>query len=187
MAGLTLTACAAPGVSGVSSFMSAMHPTQEFCASRAMTLDATTKQCVTPPPAAAKPSLESVTGSLPQGASVQSQPLPAQSTPASQAPTPPAQPAVPTTSSPLPSPTPEHKSTALSVPVEPNAVMYAGLQQDYDPSELAHYVRASGYRCDSISALQPLPSSHGVRLVCNHFDYKYQIEQNNGRSTVTLE
>jgi hypothetical protein len=85
------------------------------------------------------------------------------------------------------SPTPEHKPATPSVPVEPNAVMYAGLQQDYDLSQLAHFVRASGYRCDSISALQPLPSSHGFRLVCNHFNYKYEIEQKEGRSIVTVE
>ena len=48
LAALTLTACALPGVSGTNSFTSTMHPTQEFCASRGLTLDATTKQCVTP-------------------------------------------------------------------------------------------------------------------------------------------
>jgi hypothetical protein len=88
---------------------------------------------------------------------------------------------------PLQPPAPERKPASLSVPVEPNAVIHAGLQQGYDLSELAHYIRASGYRCDSISALQPLRSAPGVRLVCNHFDYKYAIEQKDGRSTVTVE
>lgn len=52
---LMLAACALPGASGTNSFMSAFHPTQEFCDSRGLTLDATTKQCVTAakkPPAA---------------------------------------------------------------------------------------------------------------------------------------
>jgi hypothetical protein len=84
-------------------------------------------------------------------------------------------------------PAPERRPASLSVPLEPNAVIHAGLQQDYNLSELAHYVRASGYRCDSISALQPLPSAQGFRLVCNHFTYKYAIEQKDGRSTVTVE
>jgi hypothetical protein len=84
-------------------------------------------------------------------------------------------------------PAPERRPASLSVPLEPNAVIHAGLQRDFDLSELAHYVRASGYRCDSISALQPLPSAQGFRLVCNHFTYKYAIEQKDGRSTVSVE
>jgi hypothetical protein len=189
MAGLTLTACAAPGVSGMGSFMSAMHPTPDFCASRGMTLDAATKQCTTTPPAAApqqSQASESATGSLPQGAPGQSKSPPAQSTAASPTPVPIVQPTPSPPTPPLQPPAAEHRA-APSVPVEPNAVIYAGLRQDYDLTELAHYVRASGYRCDSISALQPLPSAHGVRLVCNHFDYRYAIEQRDGRSTVTVE
>jgi hypothetical protein len=190
MAGLTLTACAAPGASGVNSFMSAMHPTQEFCASRGMTLDATTKQCTTPPPAAApqqSQASESVTGSLPQGAPGQSKSPPAQSTAPSPTPAPLVQPTPSPPTPPMQPPAPERRPASLSVPLEPNAVIHAGLQQDYNLSELAHYVRASGYRCDSISALQPLPSAQGFRLVCNHFTYKYAIEQKDGRSTVTVE
>ncbi len=54
-------------------------------------------------------------------------------------------------------------------------------------TELAHFVRASGYRCDSISALQPLTASRGYKLVCDRFNYKYAIEQKDGRSIVTVE
>jgi hypothetical protein len=74
------------------------------------------------------------------------------------------------------------------VPVEPDAVIHPELAQDFDlMSELAHFVRASGYRCDSISALQPLPPSRGFKLVCNRFSYKYAIDNKDGRSTVTAE
>ena len=62
------------------------------------------------------------------------------------------------------------------------------LLQDFElMSELAHFVRASGYRCDSISALAPLPPSRGFKLVCNRFSYKYAIENKDGRSIVTVE
>ena len=60
--GLTLTACALPGASGPSGFISTMHPTQEFCASRGLTLDMDTKECGTAPQPAAPlqtPSAES--------------------------------------------------------------------------------------------------------------------------------
>jgi len=67
-------------------------------------------------------------------------------------------------------------------------VIYAELSQDFDlMSELAHFVRASGYRCDSISALQPLPPSRGFKLACNRFNYKYAIENKDGHSIVTVE
>ena len=67
-------------------------------------------------------------------------------------------------------------------------MIYPELLQDFGlMSELAHFVRASGYRCDSISALRPLPPSRGFKLVCNRFNYKYAIENKDGRSIVTVE
>ena len=189
MAGLALTACAAPGVSGVSNFMSAMHPTQEFCASRGMTLDSTTKQCVTPPQATPQQvqASESVTGSLPQPAPVQSKALSAPSQPPAQVPAPVAQSSAPAPAPPAQSAPQEHKQTAPTTPIEPDAVIHPGAQQNVSLSELVHYVRASGYRCDNISALQPLPSSHGYRLVCNRFSFKYAIEDKDNRLTVAVE
>ena len=175
-AALTLAGCALPGAFGTNTLMSAMHPTQEFCASRGLTLDATTKRCVaasqsttaSPPSTPAQP----VTGSSPQVAQS------GRSGPAAPAtPSPPAQP--------LPQ---ERQRATLSVPIEPNAVIYPELAQDVDlMSELAHFVRASGYRCDSISALQPLPHSHGFKLACNRFDFKYAIDNKDGHSIVTAE
>jgi hypothetical protein len=193
LAVMTLTACALPGALGTNGFMSSMHPTPEFCASRGLTLDPTTKQCVTASQSA--PTAAEVTGSLPQGA----QP-PAQSSSAPSA-APPATSAAPvaTTSAPPPvataaapmaapvQPPPRERSAADAAPIEPDAVIYAELRGDVGlMSELTHYVRASGYRCDSISALAPLAYGHGFKFVCNHFNYKYAIEEKNGRSTVTV-
>jgi hypothetical protein len=184
LAALTLAACALPGASGMNSFMSAIHPTQQFCASRELTLDPATKQCVTPPQSAAAPSApaQSATGSVPQVAQ-SGHPGPAASPAAPAAPPAPAAPAQP-----LP---PERQRATAPVPIEPDAVIYPELAQDFDlMSELAHFVRASGYRCDSISALQPfpqLPPSHGFKLVCNRFNYKYAIDNKDGRSIVTVQ
>jgi hypothetical protein len=192
VASLLLGGCAAPGASGMSSFMSTMHPTQEFCASRGMTLDSATKQCATAPPAAApqqtQPSSEIVTGSLPQAASAQSHAPSPPSTLTSQAASSSAQsPAPATAPTQPPPPLLERKQSAQFAPVEPNAVVYAGTDENVDLSELAHFVRASGYRCDSISALQRLQSSHGYRLVCNDFSFKYAIEDKDDKTTVALE
>lgn len=155
---LMLGACALPGASGVSSFMTTMHPTQEFCASRGLTLDATTKQCVTPKPAQPPPQV------------VHAQPIP---TPAHQ---------------PAPPVPQQHERESASVPIEPDAAISPKLKRDADQmDELAHFVRASGYRCDSISALRLLPTSPGFKLVCNHSAYTYKIEDSGSRSIVTVE
>jgi hypothetical protein len=158
---LMLSACALPSLSGGSNFMSAMHPTQEFCSSRGLTLDAATKQCVAPPPPPAQP---------PHVA--QSQPV---------VPQPPPQP-------PRPVPPQQHQRDAESVPIEPDASISPKLAQDSDQmTEFAHFVRASGYRCDSISGLRPLQTSQGFKLACNHSAYKYDIQDKEGRSIVTVE
>ena len=72
--------------------------------------------------------------------------------------------------------------------IEPEAAIQPELQQDAaQMDELAHFVRASGYRCDSISALRPLPTSNGFKLACNHSIYKYEIEDKGSSSIVTVE
>jgi hypothetical protein len=169
-----LAGCALSSASN--SFMSGMHPSQEFCTSRGYTLDATTKQCVEPP--STSPATET-TGSLPQNLQKSA---PSQSGAA--APTTVAIASPPVSSSATP---PPERPRPL-VPVEPNAVIYAELNDNFElMTELTHYVRASGYRCDSISALAPLPYARGFKFVCNHFSYKYAIEEKAGRSIVTVE
>ena len=127
-----------------------MHPSQEFCASRGLTLDPATKQCVTPPP---PPHI-------------------------AQAPPPP----------PVAPPPPPQQRLGPSVPIDPDAKIAPELQQNFDlMSELAHYVRASGYRCASISALQPLPVSRGYILICNHFTFRFNIEEKGDRWSVILD
>lgn len=199
LAALTMSACAPPGASSVDSFMTAMHPTEDFCASRGLTLDPTTKQCATP----ARPSAE-VTGSLPsQGAKKspqlqpQAQPQQPQAQPQPQAPQQQAQPQAqplppPVVHVPPPAaavqPPADRLRGTLAVPVEPDATIDPKLQQDVDfTSELAHFVRASGYRCDSISALRRGSEPHRFTMACNRAAYKYAIEDKDGRWSVTVE
>jgi hypothetical protein len=85
-------------------------------------------------------------------------------------------------------PQPERQRPAALAPLEPDAVVYAELKENVDlMTELTHYVRASGYRCDSVSALAPLTYARGYKFVCNHFNYKYAIEEKDGRSIVTVQ
>jgi hypothetical protein len=173
LAVLTLPACAPIGTSGVSSVMNATHPTQEFCASRELTLDSTTNKCVPPSqPEAALPSpaAGSAAGSSqPHATQVQVEPLP-----------PP-----PTAAQILRQ---ECQRNTPSIPIESDAVISSEHKQDCDQMfDFVHYVRASGYRCDSISALQPLPVSNGFRLACNRHAHKYEIQDKGGHWVVTLE
>jgi hypothetical protein len=188
-----LTACALPGTSGTGSFMTAMHPTQESCASRGLTLDVTSKQCVIPP----APQGAETTGSLPSQTITPEQPP---SPPAPQAPPqpkaeqprpqksqtqqaqpqqPPAQPQQPQL---------QERRAALSVPIEPDAVIRPASPQNSEAAaEFAHFVRASGYRCDSISALAPRPG--GFTLACNRSTFRYAIKDKDrdGGWIVTIE
>jgi hypothetical protein len=174
LAALTLSACALPGASGMGSFMTAMHPTQDFCASRGLTLDATTKQCTTP----SQPPSTEATGTVPPSQAGKAQQPPSAARPVE---------AQPPAAAPQPSPQ-DRQRAAAAVPVEPDAVIDSKLQQDPDlMSELAHFVRASGYRCDGVSALHSASGSHGFKLVCNRSAYRYAIEDNDGRWTVTVE
>jgi hypothetical protein len=151
-----------------------LQPTQEFCTAQKLTLDPATKQCVMTQEFCAAHGL-TLDDTLKQCVT----------------PTPPPQPppqVVQAQPAPPPPPVPQHQRAAAAVPVEPDAEIYPELKQDADKvNELAHFVRASGYRCDSVSALHPHPASHGFKLACNHSAYKYAIEDKAGRSIVTVE
>jgi len=147
-----------------------MHPSQDFCTSRGLTLDETTKQCVTPPQRPPE-----TTGSLP--------------TPQSSKPQPPSAPpfAVPVQTTGTPPPPQEHLRAGQGVAAEPDAVVDPQYREDSNLMyELAHFVRGSGYRCDSISELQPISNPRGFKLVCNRSAYKYVISGNDGSWTVAL-
>lgn len=71
-----------------------------------------------------------------------------------------------------------------SIPVESDA-NFASPQIVETAVEFAHFVRASGHRCDSISALGP--SQGGFTLTCNQSTFRYAIEDKDGRWTVTVQ
>jgi hypothetical protein len=187
-AALMLTACSLPGLSGMGNFMTATHPTQEYCASRGLTLDAAVQQCVVPP---ASQGAET-TGSLPLRATITEKPLSPPAQPASAQQT--VQQPRPQQSQPQQPPVqPEQhqvqeQRASLSVPIEPKAAIKPDSPQNSEmATEYAHFVRASGYRCDSVSSLAPRPG--GVTLVCNQSAFRYAIKDKDkdGRWIVTLE
>jgi hypothetical protein len=194
-AALMLAACALPGASGTGSLMTAMHPTQDSCASRGLTLDAGSQQCVIRPPPAADTtgSLPSQTVATAQPSSPQQQALappkaeqpgPRQFKPQQAQPQqPPAQPQLP---QPQAQPQPQDRRAGLSVPIEQDAAIRPDSPQNSETAvEFAHFVRATGYRCDSISALAPRPG--GFTLACNRSTFRYAIKANDRGWIVTIE
>jgi len=158
-----LSACALPGAS---SFMTA---TQEFCASRGLALDATSKQCVRPPASQGAETTASLPPRPQQSQPQQSQPQQAQ----------PQQPSAQPEQ-------PQERRAALSVPIEQGAVIRPASPQNSEmAAEFAHFVRASGYRCDSISALAARPG--GFTLACNRSAFRYAIKEKDGRWIVKIE
>ena len=72
-------------------------------------------------------------------------------------------------------------------PIESGAVINEQLKGQYEVlEEMVQLVRASGHRCDSISAAIPMIFSRGFKLTCNRFSYKYEIEDKGGRWRVTV-
>ena len=69
-------------------------------------------------------------------------------------------------------------------------IPYGGEQRHIKSKEgaqaAAKLVRAYGYRCDSITAFQPMVFSSGFTLKCNNFRYSYDIKDVGGRWTVTV-
>jgi hypothetical protein len=55
---------------------------------------------------------------------------------------------------------------------------------------LDHFVgaiRMAGYRCDSISVVQPYVFGRGYKMTCNRWRYTYDLEDKGGNLTVTVE
>lgn len=48
----------------------------------------------------------------------------------------------------------------------------------------ANIVKASGYRCDSISKFKPLILSSGFHLICNNWQYEYELKDVGGNIRV---
>jgi hypothetical protein len=81
---------------------------------------------------------------------------------------------------------------AQSVPIEKDAVISD--TKDFPRSKLLGLVdpavgmiRASGYRCDSISVVRPFLLSRGFTVICNRFSYEYDISDKGGNWIVELQ
>lgn len=68
-------------------------------------------------------------------------------------------------------------SIANAVPVEPNADLYKPITKEF-AAMLGDTVKASGYRCDSVSGA--VQGGKTFRVNCNGFRYTYEIKDVGG-------
>lgn len=53
--------------------------------------------------------------------------------------------------------------------------------------ELVTFIKAHGYRCDSISAARPMVFSRGFVVRCNQWAYEFEIEDKGGKWRITVK
>lgn len=81
---------------------------------------------------------------------------------------------------------------AQSAPIESNAIISD--TADFPREKLigliepaVGMIRGYGYRCDSISAIRPFVFSRGFTVVCNNFNYEYDLSDKGGNWVVELQ
>jgi len=47
-------------------------------------------------------------------------------------------------------------------------------------------IQLYGYRCDTVDNVRPFIMDRGYSIACNHYNYKYEIEDRGGRLAITL-
>ena len=78
-------------------------------------------------------------------------------------------------------------ATIAATPIEPGALIDSGFTKTEQVlDELVGLVRASGYRCDSITYARRMAMSPGFVMACNNARYEYEIEDRGGNWQVTL-
>jgi hypothetical protein len=66
--------------------------------------------------------------------------------------------------------------------IEPDAQIYGAVQGHMDIVDtLVNFVKAHGNRCDSVSSASDNVFSKGYTLICNKYNYKYQILDKGGK------
>jgi uncharacterized protein YecT (DUF1311 family) len=70
--------------------------------------------------------------------------------------------------------------TPLGIPIEKRAILFEAPDLIEVLDKVVPFVRASGYRCNSVSSILPMFFTKGFKLTCNEFSYTYYI-QDKGR------
>jgi hypothetical protein len=52
---------------------------------------------------------------------------------------------------------------------------------------LRKMVKAEGYSCDTVSAVTPFAMSRGFHVICNNWEYSYELADHGGKWSVTVK
>ena len=77
-------------------------------------------------------------------------------------------------------------SFAQSVTIESDAKIHKSVTQD-QAINLAKYINAHGYSCRSISAVNPFAVKRGWHVMCNGYNYHFEVEDRGGKYIVTAK
>ncbi|MGP0902925.1 lysozyme inhibitor LprI family protein [Serratia sp. CY76391] len=81
-----------------------------------------------------------------------------------------------------------YDSNERAAPVEHDAVLFSNTPEAFSfIDKLVLFTRSSSYKCDSVSAFRPLMMSNGYSLICNKYSYKYEIKDNGGNVSVSVD
>lgn len=81
-----------------------------------------------------------------------------------------------------------YDSKDRAAPIEHKAVLYKETPEAFEFIDtLVGFVRQSSYKCDTVSSFIPMVLSNGFTLACNNFSYKYEIKNNGGNISVTVD
>lgn len=81
---------------------------------------------------------------------------------------------------------------AQPVPIEPDAVISGAneMQRSQLPSLIESAVgliRSHGWKCDSISSVRPFRMSPGIAVICNQYNYTYELWDQGGNWLIALK
>ncbi len=81
-----------------------------------------------------------------------------------------------------------YDSQERAAPIEHDAILFSETPEALSfIDRLVLFTRNSSYKCDSVSAFRPLMMSNGYSLICNRFSYKYEIKDNGGNISVSVD
>ncbi|EKN5091898.1 lysozyme inhibitor LprI family protein [Yersinia enterocolitica] len=81
-----------------------------------------------------------------------------------------------------------YDSNARVAPVEHDSILFSNTPDAFEFIDtLVTMIRKSDYKCDSVSSFRPMITSNGYSVSCNKFNYKYEIKDNGGHITVSVD
>ena len=77
-------------------------------------------------------------------------------------------------------------SSSFAQSIESDASIHKSVKRD-QAINLAKYINANGYSCRSISSVTPFAVKRGWHVMCNKYNYHFEVEDKGGKYIVTAK